>query len=153
MSDRAVKGKNYFLEGYNCSQSVALAFADIVNVDKETLLKMASCFGGGMGRLREVCGTFSGILLIEGLTLGYSSPDAKKSKTELYAKIHMLADEFKNKNGSLICRDLLKGVEHTDGAVPEERTPEYYKKRPCPDIVASAVEMLEEHLKGYGVIN
>lgn len=150
-SKRAIDGKNNFYNGYNCSQSVVLAFADLVDIDKDTLLRAASCYGGGMGRLREICGTFSGVLLIEGLILGYSSPENKNAKAELYSKIQSLAKEFKQSNGSIICRELLNGIPHTDGGKPEERTAEYYKRRPCADLVAKAVQILEQHLKEQGI--
>ena len=151
ISARAEIAKNYFTEGYNCTQSVVLAFADILPVDKATLLNLSSPFGGGMGRMREVCGAVSGMLLVEGMLLGYSSPADIDGKKELYGKVRGLAEKFSAENGSIICRELLAGVQHTSGGIPEDRTPEYYKKRPCAELVKIAAEILAEHLIEEGI--
>ncbi len=137
------KGYNYFLEGYNCSQAVVLAFSDITGLDDNTMLKLASSFGGGMARMREVCGAVSGMFIVAGILYGYSAPNDMKAKSEHYAFIRSLADEFKAVNGTIICRELLAGVETTKGGEPEERTPEYYKKRPCPEYIAECIGILE----------
>lgn len=152
LSERALAAENNFKEGYNCAQAVVLAFSDIVNLDKETLLCMSSSFGGGMGRLREVCGSVSGMFMILGLLRGYSSPTARQEKKNLYAEIQSLAAEFKEINGSIVCRELLSGVPHTEGKVPEDRTPEYYQKRPCGQLVAISTQILENHLRDVGLI-
>ena len=151
ISARAEAAKNYFTEGYNCAQSVSMAFADILPVDKETLLNLSSPFGGGMGRMREVCGAVSGMLIVEGMLLGYSSPTASDEKKELYGKVRGIAEKFSAENGSIICRELLAGVPHTSGGTPEERTAEYYKKRPCGELVKIAAEILAEHLIEQGI--
>ena len=149
---RAEIAENNFVEGYNCAQSVVLAFSDIIDVDKEILAKMSSSFGGGMGRLREVCGAVSGMFMVLGYLEGYSNPKETEGKKELYAKIQALAAKFKEENGSIICRELMNGVPHTDGTVPEARTEEYYKKRPCSQLVACAAQILEEYLNDSGII-
>ena len=135
-----------FMKGYNCSQSIALAFADLVPMDESTLLKMASSFGGGMGRLREVCGSVSGMFMTAGLIYGVKDSDAK-AKGELYKKIQELANRFKSQNGSIICRELLEGVTSSNTPIPSARTDEYYKKRPCVELVGDAVEILEQFIE------
>lgn len=140
-------GENYFSEGYNCAQSVVLAFKDEVNIGEEALKKISSSFGGGMGRMREVCGAVSGMLMVLGLLKGYSDPGDVKYKGEYYAIIQSLAGKFKDKNGSIICRELLGLVEKSSTPTPDKRTAEYYKKRPCKLLVGDACEILEEYLK------
>ncbi len=150
-SARAESAKGYFTEGYNCAQAVVLAFADLLPADRETLAKLASSFGGGMGRMREVCGAVSGMFLVEGMLLGYSEPKEVKGKSELYEKVRGLAGKYSDENGSIICRELLAGVPHTDGGNPEERTPQYYKKRPCGELVKVSAQILAEHLIEEGI--
>ena len=144
---RAEKAKAYFEEGYNCAQAVTLAFAEDMGLDRDSAAKMASSFGGGFGRLREVCGCVSGMTLAAGTLYGYNDPKAREEKAELYALIQKLANEFREKNGSIICRELLAGINSDTNPVPEERTAAYYKKRPCADLVYSAAEILEEEIK------
>jgi C_GCAxxG_C_C family probable redox protein len=141
-----IKAKELFLQGYNCSQAVVGAFAEELNIDKETLMMMSSSFGGGVGRLREVCGGFSGAIMVAGLKFGYSDPKDVEAKTTHYKLIQDLATEFKAANGkdSIICKEIL-GVQ-AGSHVPEARTPEYYKKRPCPDIVAIAAHIIGEKI-------
>lgn len=140
------RARELFLSGYNCSQAVVMAFTDILNIDEKTALLIASPFGGGLSRLREVCGTVVGMSMAAGLLFGYCEPKAYEEKARLYADIQTLAARFKEKNGSYICRELLSGVEHTDGGAPEKRTEEYYKKRPCPELCADAAGILAEFL-------
>lgn len=212
--DRAEKARQNFLNGYNCAQSVALAFADLTDIGEDSLLKLASSFGGGMGRLREVCGAVTGAFIVLGLLKGYSDSKAGQEKTAHYKTIQNFAADFKAENGSYICRELLsgsflkaadcdskfeKGSENaanidssfekrkSDGAdsakackasasvnvrgafnacdasseavigdvrknyveiggIPEKRTDEYYKKRPCADLVYESAKLLEKYL-------
>lgn len=137
----------YFEEGYNCSQSVFLAFCDEYDMDFEIALKISSSFGGGMGRLREVCGAVSGMFMVAGLIYGYTDPQNHKAKTEHYERIQLLAKEFKEKNKSILCRDLLGLGAGTDNPEPELRTPEYYKKRPCIELVGMAAEIMERYIE------
>ena len=138
---------NLFEEGYNCAQAVFGAFSEETGMDFETAVKFSSAFGGGMGRLREVCGAVSGMFMVLGILEGYSSPTAKEEKTELYKKVQNLAEKFKEKNGgTYICRELLKNAETTKTHVPEDRTPEYYHARPCAKFVGDAAEILDEYL-------
>ena len=136
-----------FRKGYNCAQSIVLAFEDMFPVDKTLLLKMASSFGGGMGRLREVCGSVSGMFMTAGLLYGYDGPETGDVKADHYARIQELARRFEGKNGSIVCRELLNLNVRHDKPVPEERTDEYYKKRPCPELIGDAAEILEKYIK------
>ena len=136
-----------FKKGYNCSQAIVLAFADILPMEKTTLSKLASSFGGGMGRLREVCGSVSGMFMVVGLLYGYDGPETGQVKADHYARIQELAHKFEEEHGSIICREMLGlNVKH-DTPTPEARTDEYYKKRPCAEIIGDAAELLEEYLK------
>ena len=151
--NRAERAKELFYEGYNCSQAVVVAFADLIETDEKTAVRLVSGYGGGMGRLREVCGSFSGVVFIISALYGYDEKRDNEGKKELYAIIQELAEKFRNECGSLVCRELL-GLKITgaDSPVPEERTPEYYKKRPCPDIIYTAADILETYLKEHSVI-
>lgn len=143
------KARALFLEGYNCSQSVLVAFCEETGLDRETALLLSSSLGGGMGRLREVCGAVSGMFLAAGLLYGYTDPEDREAKTAHYARIQQLAGKFSEKNGSIVCRELLKLGTHRSAPVPEARTTEYYKKRPCADLVACAAEILEQYMEDY----
>lgn len=144
---RREAAENYFRQGYNCSQSVALAFADLTGADKSLLLKAASPFGGGMGRLREVCGAVSGMLLVAGVIFGYDTPDTGAAKAELYAGVQELAGKFEEKHGSIVCRRLLGLGEGRDTPAPSPRTPDFYKKRPCAQLIGDAAELLDEFIR------
>lgn len=144
--------ENNFKSGFNCAQSVVLAFIDLLKIDREVALAMSSSFGGGMGRMREVCGTVSGMLMVLGALEGYTEPIEVSKKQEYYATIQALAGKFREKNGSIICRDLLGLAQGVSNPKPEERTPDYYKKRPCALLCGDAAEILEEHLKEKGIL-
>lgn len=147
---RAEKAKAYFEQGYNCAQAVTLAFADEMGLKPEEAAKLASSFGGGFGRLREVCGCVSGMALAAGAIYGYSDPKAMEEKAEHYALVQKLAGEFKERNGSIICRELLDGINNDTNPVPEERTESYYKKRPCADFAYTAADILEKEMEARG---
>lgn len=143
MSEKAEKAKELFKQGYNCSQAVLGVFCEELGMDFETAMKISCSFGGGMGRMREVCGTVSGMFMAAGLAFSTIEPNAK---IEQYKIVQELAKRFKEKNGSIICRELLEGVETSTSPTPSERTETYYKKRPCIDLVGDSVEMLEEFI-------
>ncbi|MCI8660061.1 MAG: C_GCAxxG_C_C family protein [Lachnospiraceae bacterium] len=147
MNNHKELAKAYFLEGYNCAQAVVLAFHEELGFDKQTAACMASCFGGGMGRLREVCGTVSGMFIVLGLLKGYHDPKDQDGKKALYEQVQHLAHTFKEHNKSIICRELLGLDHHTDEPTPSARTPEYYKRRPCAELAADAADILEQFLK------
>ncbi|HEX3026171.1 MAG TPA: C-GCAxxG-C-C family protein [Clostridia bacterium] len=148
MDSKIKETEKLFLQGYNCSQAVFGAFAQDVGMDRETAFKLSSSFGGGMGRLREVCGAVSAMFMIAGLKYGYSLPNAGEMKAEHYKLIQQLAQKFQEQNGSIICRELL-GLEKPEGnPVPEKRTEDYYQKRPCVELVKSAAGIMEEFMEG-----
>ena len=140
------KAEELFKKGYNCSQSVLGVFCEESGLDFETAVKISSSFGGGMGRMREVCGAVSGMFMVAGLAFSEAtaSPENKKRQYEI---VQELAGRFKEKNGSIICRELLQGIEKSDTPTPSERTAEYYKKRPCTELVKDAVTILQEYMK------
>ncbi len=141
--NHAEKARELFKQGYNCSQAVLLAFSDVTGLDDTTALMLSSSFGGGMGRMREVCGAVSGMFMVIGVLYGYSDPKAQTEKAEHYARLQELAQSFRQENGSIICRDLLGLGKGPDVPVPEARTDAYYKKRPCAEMVASAAAITE----------
>ena len=144
MSAKSDKAKELFKSGCNCSQSVLGVFCEELGLDFETAMKISAPFGGGMGRMREVCGTVSGMFMAAGLLFGEKD---SPSKAELYKKIQDLAAKFKEQNGSIICRELLQGIESSTNPTPSERTETYYKKRPCVELVGDAVKILESYIK------
>lgn len=145
--------KQNFMNGYNCSQAVLLAFCEDFGLEKETALKISEPFGGGMGRMREVCGTVTGMFMVLGLAMGNSDAKDGSTKKNVYKSVQELAEKFKQDNGSIICRELL-GLQKTnkESYVPSERTTEYYKKRPCPELCKYAADILEEYLKKENLI-
>lgn len=145
-SARALRAKAFFEQGYNCCQAVLLAFDDMTGLDHETATKLAAGFGGGIGRLREVCGTFTGACMALDLISGSADPNEKESKSQLYARIQEMARQFAQDNGSYICRDLLHLTEKKSSPTPADRTPEYYKKRPCSEMCAYSAQLLENLL-------
>ncbi len=146
MSKHGEIAEKLFREGFNCSQAVLLAFSDITGLDDDTAAKIASSFGGGLGRMREVCGAVSGAAMVLGLVKGYSDIGNADAKKAHYKLIQEFASRFKMKNGSIICRELLSGVKTIENGEPEQRTESYYKKRPCPLLVRDAAEILDEML-------
>lgn len=143
----AARAMELFRNGYNCSQSVLCAFAESLGLDVEVAARLSSSFGGGMGRMREVCGAVSGMFMVAGLACGYSDPKAHEEKKHHYEKVQMLANEFKKLNGSIICRELLGlSISGPDNPVPEKRTEGYYKKRPCEILVGQAALILDQNI-------
>lgn len=134
------KAKSLFMAGYNCSQAVAAAFCEETGLDEELTKKLTVGFGGGVGRMREVCGAVSGMTFV--LSAIYN-----EDKGSIYKRVQEVSNEFRKQNGSIICRELLGlTTDSTCFPVPDERTPQYYKKRPCPEIVAIAADILEKYL-------
>lgn len=147
MSERIEKAKALFREGYNCSQSVVAAYADLYGFTPEQALKMSAAFGGGIGRMRMTCGAACGLFMLAGLEKGAVSGSDRQAKADTYALVQQLAAEFKKRNGSLVCAELL-GLNKPEGSpVPEERTPAYYAKRPCIEMVATAAAIWEDFYK------
>lgn len=142
----AQKAMELFKEGFNCSQSVFLAFEDKYQMDRKTALMLSSSFGGGMGRLREVCGAVSGMFMVAGVLYGYDDPKDYEAKKVHYERIQQLAKEYELRNGSIVCRQLLGLGEGKDAPTPEKRTEEYYKKRPCAELVGMAAAIMEQYI-------
>ncbi len=138
---------SYFKSGYNCSQAVLLAFSDELGLDKEFASKISSSFGGGMGRLREVCGAVSAMFMVAGGLYGNYDPLDNTAKANHYALIQDLAQQFKSEAGSIICREIIK-AQQNESYIPEERTKEYYAKRvTCAECVGLAAKLTEKLIK------
>ena len=149
IESRALRAQELFKQGFNCSQAVFASCADLYGVtDLDLALRLSASFGGGMGRMRLVCGAASGMFMLAGLQNGSATPHDSEGKMANYAFVQQLAGEFKAKYGSLICAELLglapKGQCNYQLDLdprPAERTPEYYEKRPCPEMIAEAVRL------------
>ena len=133
-----------FYDGYSCSQAIAVAFCDVTGLEPSFSAKMASSFGGGIGRLREVCGAVSGMLLVAGLLYGYDTNDDATAKKEHYARVQELAGIFREKIGSIVCREILKNP--PSDPTPSPRTESFYKERPCVHMVITAAEILDQYI-------
>ncbi len=145
--NHADKACCYFADGRNCAQAVFASFCDVTGLDEETALKLSSSFGGGMGRMREVCGACSGMFMAAGILYGYTSNDNDEEKTEHYRRIQLLAEKFKEKYSTINCGELLKELKVNKNPVPEKRTEEYYKARPCIRFVETAADILDEYIR------
>lgn len=152
---RVEKARRLFKEGgYNCCQAVVMAYSDLFGINDETAAALSSGFGGGMGRMREVCGSVSGMVMLAGLIKPADDPKNKEWRTANYALVQEMAEEFKSVNGSIICKELLGLVPMgsctpapKESPEPSDRTPEYYKKRPCEELVAISARIVGEKLK------
>ena len=147
--DHTTLAAELFLEGFNCAQAVAVAFCDVTGLDKKEAAKLASPFGGGMGRMREVCGAVSGMFMVLGSLYGYDNSDADTHKKVLYKQVQALAEQFKEENGSIICREILKNPPSDPN--PSPRTAEYYAKRPCCRMVMTAARLMDEFIAQHPV--
>ena len=136
-----------FLRGYNCAQSVAVAFCDVTGLEEEFAAKMASSFGGGLGRMREVCGAVSGMLMVAGLLYGYETPGDDASKKEHYTRVQYLAGQFREQVGSIVCREILKNPPSDPNPTP--RTDDFYAKRPCARMVELAARILDAYIQEH----
>lgn len=146
IEQRAAQAEANFRAGYNCAQSVYMAYADLFELDSTLAATISAPFGGGMGRLREVCGACSGMFLVAGLAVPVATPKDREAKAANYKLVQELAAEFKAENGSYICRELLGLTCHTDSPIPEARTETYYKTRPCAQLVRIAAEIVGRKL-------
>lgn len=154
INERVAKAKKLFKEdGFNCCQAVVLAYNDLFGIDDSTAAAMSSGFGGGMGRMREVCGSVSGMVMLAGLIAPASDPSVKADRTRNYALVQEVAGEFRRQNGSIVCRELLGLVPMGSGETagkespePSDRTPEYYRKRPCEELVGISARIIGERI-------
>ena len=139
---RAEKAKEYFKSGYNCSQAVAMAFSDLIGMDEKTAAKLMSGFGGGVGRMREVCGSVLGSSFVMSALYGYDDAGDREGRAKIYSDIQSLSGKFKEENGSIICRELL-GL----SPMPGNEAPR--KKRPCADLVYISARNLEDYINSH----
>lgn len=153
IEERVAKAKRLFKEnGYNCCQAVVLAYNDLFGMDDTLAASLSSGFGGGMGRMREVCGSVSGMVFLAGLISPAADPSVKSARTANYALVQEMAGEFRTVNGSIVCKELLGLVPKGESSVvtetpePSERTGEYYRKRPCEELVGIAARIAGEKM-------
>ena len=142
--NRAEHAAELFLKGYNCAQAVLIAFGDVTGLDEKTSARFISGFGGGFGRLREVCGAVSGMVAALSILYGYESPDDSEAKKAFYTLVQDLAGQFRQRCGSIVCRDILKNP--PSDPVPSPRTEEYYANRPCVRMVYTAAQILDTYM-------
>lgn len=147
---RSETAKNNFMQGLNCCQSVFAAFRDLTGLDEKTALKLSAPLGGGVGRMREICGVVSAMMMVLGSVFYDADHPTAEEKSALYALEQELAGRFRKAHGSIVCRELLQGIVSDDSPQAEARTEEYYRKRPCPEFCAEAAALLEEFLKEKG---
>lgn len=147
--ERVRRAVELFKSGYNCSQSVVAAFADMYGFSEEQALRMAASFGGGIGRMRQTCGAACGMFMLAGLDCGAVRADDREGKGRNYAVVQQLAERFREENGSLICAELLRlSPKAGTPPQPEARTEAYYKKRPCAMMVETAARLFADYLEG-----
>ena len=144
MESRVKDAVDLFMSGYNCSQSVFVAYSDLFGMEREQALRLSCSMGGGMGRMREVCGTVSAMAMVAGLVCGNTDPKDQKAKTENYATVRRMADAFKARHQTITCREILGIRAAEKSAAPQERTAEYYRTRPCARMVETAAQIIEE---------
>lgn len=145
--DHGMRAAELFLGGYNCAQAVVVAFCDVTELEPDFAAKMASSFGGGMGRMREVCGAVSGMLMVAGLLYGYDTPGDDTSKMAHYTLVQGLAGQFRQEVGSIVCREILKNP--PSDPKPTPRTAEFYKTRPCARMVILAGQILDRYIEEH----
>ncbi len=150
IEERVAKARRLFKEeGYNCCQAVVLAYNDLFDIDDAAAAAMSSGFGGGMGRMREVCGSVSGMVMLAGFIAPANAPSIKVDRTKNYALVQEMAGQFKEINGSIVCKELLglAPKPQLESPEPSDRTPEYYKKRPCEELVGISARIVGEKIK------
>lgn len=152
VQEREQRARELFTQGYNCCQAVAMTFADVIGLPEQEIAAISSGFGGGMGRMREVCGTVSAMTMVAGAIIPANNVNDRDAKSANYALVQEMAGEFRQMNGSIICRELL-GLAKPEGThVPEQRTPEYYKKRPCGELCSIAAGIIARKINDFETI-
>ena len=149
MTDHSERAGQLFLAGYNCSQSVVVAFCDLTGLTEELSARLSSSFGGGIGRMREVCGAVSGMLMVAGLLYGYAAAGDDAVKRAHYTLVQELAGQFRQEHGSIICREILKNPPSDPNPTP--RTEEFYRKRPCVRMVMTAARLLDQYIENHPI--
>lgn len=153
IEEREARARKYFTAGYNCAQAVVMAFSDIMSLDEVSAARIAAPFGGGMGRMREVCGAVSGMTMVAGAISPATDPKNMVERKNNYALVQHFAAMFREQNGDIVCRRLLSlepREENAETAMPSQRTAEYYKKRPCVEYVATAARIVATYLATGG---
>ena len=145
--DHGIYAGELFLKGYNCAQAVVVAFTDVTGLDESFSARLSSSFGGGMGRMREVCGAVSGMLMVLSILYGYDTPGDDESKKRLYIEVQALAGKFREEVGAIVCREILKNPPSDPNPTP--RTAEFYAKRPCARMVVTAGKLLDEFIAAH----
>ena len=148
--EKAARAEALFREGYNCAQSVVLAYVQEMGLEMQTAARLSSGFGGGVGGLRGVCGAVSGMAMVYGMLRGYDRPEEKEGKKAEYAAIQRMAGRFREAETAIDCRPLLERAGIDPSNMPGERDPEYYAKRPCPRLVREAAAILADELNEQG---
>ena len=148
--DHGIKAAEYFLQGYNCAQAIAVAFSDVTGLNTDASAQMISSFGGGMGRLREVCGAVSGMFFVAGCLYGYHDPKDDKAKMQHYTLVQYLAEQFRKEAGSIVCRELLQNP--SADPTPTPRTEEFYRQRPCARYVVLAGRILDDYIAQHPIV-
>lgn len=148
IEERTQRAVEIFMSGYGCCQSVVAAFADIYGIDDKQAKLIAAGFGGGVGRMRMMCGAVSGMVILAGLNDGQTEAGDREGKAHCYKVVQDLLEEFRKENGSVICAELLgiKGEVPKGNFIPDERNAEYYRKRPCAAKVESAARIFARML-------
>ena len=148
--EHSVYAAKLFVEGYNCAQAITVAFSYVTGLSPEFSARMASSFGGGMGRMREVCGAVSGMLMVLGHLYGYTDPGEEDChKAAHYALVQQLAEQFRQEAGSILCREILDNPPSDPNPTP--RTEEYYKSRPCAHMVMIAARILDKYIAEHPI--
>ena len=147
--DHSMYAAELFVGGYNCAQAIVVAFCDVTGLEKDFAARFSSSFGGGMGRMREVCGAVSGMLMVAGLLYGYETPGDDVSKKAHYQLVQGLAGKFREEVGSIVCREILKNPPSDPNPTP--RTAEFYKTRPCARMVMTAARILDEYIAEHPI--
>jgi len=151
VENRVLRARELFMSGYNCSQSVFMALSDLYGIPGQQAARLSASFGGGVGRLREMCGACSAMALLEGLESGATDAADKEGKQANYKNVQLLVHRFAEQNGSYICRELLQlRKDAPTPPVPDERTAEYYRQRPCLRMVETATRIYCERYNNKG---
>ena len=145
--DHSIEAAELFLNGYNCAQAMLVAYRDVTGLDKDFSARLASSFGGGMGRMREVCGAVSGMLMVAGLLYGYETPGDDVQKKAHYTLVQDLSGKFREEAGSIVCREILKNPPSDPNPTP--RTAEFYQKRPCTRMLILAAQILDAYIAAH----
>lgn len=146
IEERVAIARELFTSGYNCAQSVFIAYRDLADMDEQTAATISAPFGGGMGRLREVCGAVSGMTMCAGYIAPNTYPNDNTNKKLCYSTVQDLAERFREENGAIVCRELLGLAQQKDDPTPSARTEEYYRRRPCVEYVATAARIVGEKI-------